>query len=169
MADEGPRNGQPSVEQLQPPPSAIVGTSFPSRNEMETALNGFAAGQGYAIIVYYKCDRGGTYKNSHNLSNGKRKRRTSSRLMDFPFKGRGDAKADGSWTFSIITSDHNHNPSSHPSGHSTHQKLCHEQLAIVKGLLDATVPPRGIPNQLEGTHGVKLELARRPVQADEKP
>ena len=50
---------------------------------METALNGFAAIQGYTIVVtrskktkrglqqiYYKCDCGGTNKNSRNPSDG---------------------------------------------------------------------------------------------------
>ena len=86
MVSEDPRESQPSLEQLQPPPAALIGTSFPSKNEMETALNCFAATQGYAIVVsrskkmrwglqqvYYKCDRSGVYKNSHNLSDGERK------------------------------------------------------------------------------------------------
>ena len=72
-----------SLEQLQPPAAALVGTKFPSRNEMETALNGFAATQGYTVVVtrskksrrgmqqiYYKCDRGGTNKNSRNPCDG---------------------------------------------------------------------------------------------------
>ena len=74
MAYEGPREDQPS---LKAPTSstALIGTIFSSRNEMESALNGLAAIQGYAFVVtrskntrrglpqvYYKCDRGGTYK-----------------------------------------------------------------------------------------------------------
>ena len=173
MACKDPRERQFSLEQLQPPPDALVGTNFPFRNEMETKLNGFASTRGYAIVVarskktrrgfqqvYYKCDRGGTYKNSHNLSDGERKRRTSSMLMECPFKRRGDADADGTWTFCITTANFNHSPSFHLAEHSTHQKLSHELVAIIKGLLDATVPPRSIQNQLKVTHGVKVLMKK---------
>ena len=122
VACEDPRERQQSLEHLQPPPAALVGISYHSRNETETILNGFASTQGYAFVVarpkrtrwglqhvYYKCDRGGKYMNCHNLSDGKRKRRTSSRLMECPFKGCGDAKADGAWNFCITTANHDHN------------------------------------------------------------
>ena len=108
--------------------------------------------------VYYKCDREGANKNSHNLSEGQRKRRTSSRLSGCHFKGRGDAKADGSWTFSIIIANHNYNPSLHPAGHSTHQNLSIEQVSVVKGLLNAAMPPQSIQNQLEVTRGVEVPI-----------
>ena len=63
------------AKQRQPPPAALIGTSFPFRNEIKTTLNWFTATQGYVIVVarskkrrrglqqlYYKCDRGGTYR-----------------------------------------------------------------------------------------------------------
>ena len=51
MACKDPRERQSSLDYLQPPSAALVDTSFPSRNEMETKLNGFASTQGYAIVV----------------------------------------------------------------------------------------------------------------------
>ena len=78
MADEDPREGPPSLNSSRPPPAALIGTIFPSRNSMEETLNGFAATLRYSIYaivvasskkkrrglqqVYYKCDRGGAYR-----------------------------------------------------------------------------------------------------------
>ena len=44
--------------------------------------------------------------------------------------------------------------------YSTHQKLSIEQVAVVKGLRDAAVPPRSIHHQLEVTHGVKVPIKK---------
>ena len=66
-----PERGTIAAKHIQPPPAALIGTSFHSRSEMESTLNGFAATQGKSIVVagstktrrglqqvYYKCDRG---------------------------------------------------------------------------------------------------------------
>ena len=146
---------------------------LPSRKEMQTKSNGFASTQWYVIVVarskitrwglqrvYYKCDCGGTYKNNHNFSDGEKKRRTSSRLMECSFKGRGDGNADGIWTFGITTATHNHSSSLYLAGHSIYQKLSHELVVITKGLLDATVPPQSIQKQSKLTHGINVPLKK---------
>ena len=47
------------------------------------------------------------------------------------------------------------------AGHLTHQKLSHELVAIIKGLLDATVTPRSIQNQLKVWHiGVNVPMKK---------
>ena len=146
---------------------------LPSRKEMQTKSNGFASTQWYVIVVarskktrwglqrvYYKCDCGGTYKNNHNFSDGEKKRRTSSRLMECSFKGRGDGNADGIWTFGITTATHNHSSSLYLAGHSIYQKLSHELVVITKGLLDATVPPQSIQKQSKLTHGINVPMKK---------
>ena len=64
MACEDPRARQPSLEQLQPPPAALVGAIFTSRTERETKLNGFASTQGYAMVVARSKKRGGVSNRS---------------------------------------------------------------------------------------------------------
>ena len=132
---------------MLPPPEV----EYASREQLEDNVQTFARGQGYAVTikssitgkrVYLKCDRGAI--NVPKIGK-ERQRQTSSRRIDCPFLLSGSfSKKRGNWKLNVLKGSHNHEPSIHPSGHSTHRKLNSEQADTVKNMTLAGVKPLGI-------------------------
>ncbi|CAG8503717.1 2674_t:CDS:1 [Acaulospora morrowiae] len=104
---------------------------FASREAVIQHVKTHAFSHGYAVcikrserdkFVYLRCDRGGTYRNSLNLTDNTCQRATSSRLIDCPFELYGKKK-DNQWYLAIKNANHNHKASKDISGHPSSRQL----------------------------------------------
>ena len=108
----------------------------------------FACGQGYNVTikssiagkrVYLKCDPGAL---NVNKLGKERQRQISSRRIGFPFLLSGNfPKRSDNRNLNVLDCSHNHAPSLHPSGHSTHRNLTSAQAYTVKNMTLAGVKP----------------------------
>jgi hypothetical protein len=108
---------------LPPPPAA-----YETRKDLIDAANAWASTQGYAMtitrstrkkgVVYLGCDRGGSHRNTHQLTDEARTRDTGSRRVECPFSVVGRLRT-GIWSLSIRVPDHNHTASDGPEAHPT--------------------------------------------------
>nr|CCA17431.1 predicted protein putative [Albugo laibachii Nc14] len=133
-----------------------------------SGINEFAATQGYGIVtkssykqrngkstVFYKYDRGGSYRNRLGLYEETRKGKTSTALVNCPFILK--AKQDNfHWTFSLIKEDHNHMPSTSTSADPVHLRLVKEMEETIVGWYDAGIPTRSIQTCLRKDHQLIL-------------
>ena len=130
-----------------PPPEV----EYASRQQLIDTVQTFARGQGCAVTInssiagkrdYLKWHRGAV-----NLPNveKERQRQTSSRRIDCPFLlSRNFSKKRVNRKLNVMNGWRNHEPSLHPSGHSTHRKLNSEQADTVRNMTLAGVKPLGI-------------------------
>lgn len=97
----------------------LVSSKFESCDELLKSVREFYYAKGYGIcirnskidkFVTLKCDRGGPYRGTRS-KNSKLKRRTSSRLINCPFRITGRKGKDGLWAFRPKNLTHNHDPS----------------------------------------------------------
>ncbi|DBA01911.1 TPA: hypothetical protein N0F65_005100 [Lagenidium giganteum] len=89
--------------------------SFASREELLRYVQAFSIAQGYAVViqksnvprgqVWLRCDLGGAYRTPPSTL---RKRKSSSRLRNCPFKLYGRRLQDKSWTLYVQNAQHNH-------------------------------------------------------------
>ena len=151
---------------LLPPPPGV----YSSRDALLDAVRAWAAAHGYAVTIgssyqgkiYLKCDRGGVYRNRHNLTNAVRRRDTGSRLTGTTFDNEkdivltelgclfsvvGSLKAD-SWELDVRHGDHNHEASKNQVAHPSLRRLTTEQKADIVGLTRAGATPRTIISAL---------------------
>ena len=122
---------------MLPPPI----DQFSSYDELLAHVRAFVLTQGYAVTIKRTrtdvngkvknvtlcCDRGGSYRNSLNLTDDLRCRQTASRLLDCPFELHG-TRRNGVWFLEVRNSEHNHEASEDMSGHPITYKgnLCND-------------------------------------------
>ncbi|KAL5704010.1 hypothetical protein ACHQM5_022490 [Ranunculus cassubicifolius] len=132
-------------EMLSPPTR-----SFHSRDELLQYVRNFSISQGYATTirdsktdkyVTIGCDRGGTYRNRMNTSMEDRKRKTSSRLIDCPFRIKGIKVDGGSWVIQTKNGTHNHEASRDMAGHPSACHLSNEEILRVNEMSKSGATP----------------------------
>ncbi|GJY05794.1 protein FAR1-related sequence 5 [Tanacetum coccineum] len=98
----------------------LATSKFESRDELLKSVREFYYAKGYGIsisnsrldkFVILKCDRGGPYRGTQS-KDSQRKRSTSSRGVNCPFRITGRKGKDGLWEFRPKNLTHNHDPSS---------------------------------------------------------
>ncbi|CAJ0638733.1 16569_t:CDS:2 [Entrophospora sp. SA101] len=93
--------------------------------------------------VTLRYDRGGSYRNSLNLTDDLRRRQTASRLLDCPFELHG-TRRNGVWFLEVRNSEHNHKASEDMSGHPITRRLNTEQRELVQQMSAAGSHPHEI-------------------------
>ncbi|KAJ4802465.1 Protein FAR1-RELATED SEQUENCE 6 [Rhynchospora pubera] len=97
--------------------SELLDLKFDTRNELLYAVRRFYAARGCVLSirssrpdknVILRCDKGGSYRNSHQLTEDLRKRKRTSRLIGCPFEVRGRKQEEGFWIVDIKEPKHNH-------------------------------------------------------------
>ncbi|KAK1392107.1 hypothetical protein POM88_011163 [Heracleum sosnowskyi] len=135
----------------------LLATCFKSREDLISSTKEIYLEQGYAIsikcsrkekYVVLGCDRGGCYRNKLNISAEDRKRKSGSRLINCPFQFRGKKQLDGSWKLKMENNLHNHESSSHMSGHPSCRQLSEEQTLVIERMTRAGVQTRQILSAL---------------------
>ncbi|CAH1767204.1 3242_t:CDS:1, partial [Entrophospora sp. SA101] len=135
---------------MLPPPI----DQFSSYDELLAHVRAFVLTQGYAVTikrtrtdvngkvknVTLRCDRGGSYRNSLNLTDDLRHRQTASRLLDCPFELHG-TRRNGVWFLEVRNSEHNHEASEDMSGHPITRRLNTEQRELVQQMSAAGSHP----------------------------
>ncbi|CAJ0824060.1 6002_t:CDS:2 [Entrophospora sp. SA101] len=138
---------------MLPPPI----DQFSSYDELLAHVRAFVLTQGYAVTikrtqtdvngkvknVTLRCDRGGSYRNSLNLTDDLRHRQTASRFLDCPFELHG-TRRNGVWFLEVRNSEHNHEASEDMSGHPITRRLNTEQRELVQQMSAAGSHPREI-------------------------
>nr|CAG8652006.1 14323_t:CDS:1 [Entrophospora candida] len=138
---------------MLPPPI----DQFSSYDELLAHVRAFVLTQGYAVTIKRTrtdvngkvknvtlcCDRGGSYRNSLNLTDDLRCRQTASRLLDCPFELHG-TRRNGVWFLEVRNSEHNHEASEDMSGHPIARRLNTEQRELVQQMSAAGSHPREI-------------------------
>ncbi|KAI9907007.1 hypothetical protein PsorP6_002778 [Peronosclerospora sorghi] len=145
---------------LLQPPISLQNQTFACRKEIETAFNNFAATQGYGIVcntsnkqrngkylVYYQCDREGRPRNRLGLTAKTRRRVSRSKRNDCPFRVIGK-EYETYWNFEVRNTEHNHDPSTHPSAHPVHLRLRPDISKTVVDLYESGVRPRNIQSHV---------------------
>ncbi|CAJ0765521.1 11704_t:CDS:2 [Entrophospora sp. SA101] len=135
---------------MLPPPI----DQFSSYDELLAHVRAFVLTQGYAVTikrtrtdvngkvknVTLRCDRGGSYRNSLNLTDDLRRRQTASRFLDCPFELHG-TRRNGVWFLEVRNSEHNHEASEDMSGHPITHRLNTEQRELVQQMSAAGSHP----------------------------
>jgi hypothetical protein len=150
---------------LQPPPPQ----AHPTREALKNALKTWTQSRSYAIttkqssakkgVVYYQCDHGGTYRNTHKLTDDDRQRSTARQVNSCPFSAVAKCKG-GQWEFSVQNDEHNHVPLRSPHAHLSLLSLDQEQQGRVEAMSAAGAKPRNITITL---HRNRSNDAERPV------
>ncbi|KAK9749122.1 hypothetical protein RND81_02G103800 [Saponaria officinalis] len=130
---------------------------FKAREELYDSLKSFFAAKGYAIsiknskkdvCVTIGCDRGGVYRDRRKNPLLSRKRETSTRLTNCPFKIQRNKKSDGLWTLELNEISHNHDASKDMSSHPSCRRLTKTEILEVETLSTSGVQPRNILSSL---------------------
>ncbi|KAL4582687.1 hypothetical protein LXL04_007245 [Taraxacum kok-saghyz] len=148
----------PGPDSLQQSENAYLTTSkFDSYDDLVKSVREFYYTKGYGIsirgsnldkYVILQCDRGGSYRAILGIS-GKRKKSTSTRLINCPFQIVGKKQGhDGAWMIKIKDLSHNHEPSEDISGHPSFRQLPSECVKTVEEMTNAGIPPRQILSSL---------------------
>ncbi len=124
---------------LLPPPPGF----FPSRADLLEFLRSWGADNGYVTVISHsaparnyasiRCDRSGTYRNTHNLSDDIPHRERGRVKTDCPFRLKAHAK-EGQWTFHVQNPSHNHPPFSSDMAPARLRTLTSEQVNRVASL-----------------------------------
>jgi hypothetical protein len=122
----------------------------------------FSVAHGYAVViqksniprgqVWLRCDLGGTYRNTLNLSQDQRKRKCSSRLLNCPFLLYGRRLQDSSWHLRVQNAEHNHEMATGAIEMVTHpiaRRLTSEQKKLVEELTEMGARPAFIVETLK--------------------
>ena len=105
---------------------SLLEVNFHSREELLVVVHKIEFKEGYVTVirrskadkcVFIGSDRGGKYRDTRMVSLEKRKRKTTSRLLNCPFEIVGRRKPEGFWKVEIKNFSHNHEPSRDMSGH----------------------------------------------------
>ncbi|KAE8214536.1 hypothetical protein CF327_g2091 [Tilletia walkeri] len=113
--------------------------SYASETAFVKEIRKFTGPKGYALVVgnsykynnlrtvHFQCDRGGTYRNSHNVNDENRRKNLSSRVSGCRFRVKLQEMADGSFFLyhekDVTRHKHNHELSSSPTVHPSLRKL----------------------------------------------
>ncbi|KAK9673230.1 hypothetical protein RND81_12G154800 [Saponaria officinalis] len=135
----------------------LRGKRFRTREELFEDVRSYFVSKGYAIsiknskknqYVTIACDRGGVYSCKSKNPLESRKRETSTRLINCPFKIQGKRKSDGLWTLDLINISHNHDASENMSGHPSCRRLTKSETSEVERLSISGIQPRNILSSL---------------------
>lgn len=137
---------------LAPPPD----NTYNSREGLLEGAKKFAAGHGYALVIersrenklWLKCDRGGTYRNRHHLTEATKKRKAHSRLLACPFRLRGAVK-EGMWSLTTVNGEHNHEASDDMRVHPSLRRLNDQARDRIRGLTEEGASPAKILQVLQ--------------------
>ncbi len=134
---------------LFPPPAGV----FDSLKNLIKSAQDWARSRGYALVirgsdgnrVFLMCDRGGEYRKRHNLTDDARQRKTATRKCKclFMLLGSRDTISDR-WSLSVLSGQHNHDPSTSPAAHPSLRKLNNDQREGLAALTASAVLPRTI-------------------------
>ncbi|KAE8219630.1 hypothetical protein CF326_g8915 [Tilletia indica] len=114
---------------LLPPPDD---EAFDTKQEGLAYLQTWAQMEGYAVTTYASskdvylyigCHKQGTYKNSHQLTDQIRKRKTSSAKSGCPFRVRLKVNHEGKWVTAVTNPSHNHPASTSPLAHAVQRRI----------------------------------------------
>ncbi|WOG84465.1 hypothetical protein DCAR_0103648 [Daucus carota subsp. sativus] len=131
--------------------------TFKNREELITYVREFGASQGYVVTikkskrdrrVILGCDRGGVYRNRHKVEEKKRKRKSSSRLINCPFEAIGK-KDDDEWVLTVKHAEHNHEALKDMSEHPYSRRFTEEEVAQIKLMTEAGLKPRQVLQALK--------------------
>ena len=129
---------------------------FESYDDLLKSVRAFYYAKGYGLsirdsqkdkYVTLQCQRSGSYRDVRNIGD-KRKRSTTSRLIECPFQIGGKKGSDGSWVFKVVNMEHNHEPSTDMSGHPSFRRLEPDDVQSVKSMTVSGIPPRQILTSL---------------------
>ncbi|PWA86891.1 protein FAR1-RELATED SEQUENCE 5 [Artemisia annua] len=134
----------------------LSSSTFESCDDLLKSVRAFYYTKGYGLsirdsqkdkYVTLQCQRSGSYRDVRNIGD-KRKRSTTSRLIECPFQIGGKKGQDGSWVFKVINLEHNHEPSTDMSGHPSFRRLEPDDVQSVKSMTISGIPPRQILTSL---------------------
>ncbi|KAF5198084.1 Spout domain containing methyltransferase [Thalictrum thalictroides] len=160
IVERNVENGQPEVidfeyedffkqGKLLPPPIK----TFQAREELLKYVQCYSLLQGYITTikdskkdqyVTLGCDRGGSYRNRTKTPIEERKRKSSSRLINCPFRIKGVKLVDGSWVLRVATGAHNHEASNDMSRSPSFCPYSKEEVVKIKEMSKSGIPPRQI-------------------------
>ncbi|PIA30776.1 hypothetical protein AQUCO_05400108v1 [Aquilegia coerulea] len=160
IVEKNVENGHPEVidfeyedffkqGKLLPPPIK----TFQDREELLKYVQCFSLLQGYITTikdskkdqyVTLGCDRGGSYRNRTKTPIEERKRKSSSRLINCPFRIKGVKLVNGSWVLRVATGAHNHEASNDMSHSPSFRPYSKEEVVKIKEMTKSGIPPRQI-------------------------
>jgi MULE transposase domain len=131
-------------------------------NALETAKN-MAVENGFCLtiknskrdknggyyMVYLKCDRGGVYRNRHNIDENSRIKGAGSKLINCPFEMK-ISHIENTWKLVIKNGNHNHPPSEDINVHSTVRKLDRNSIDLVEQMINSGSVPKTIVSTVNG-------------------
>ena len=139
----------------------LIGLSFETSDELIKKTRVFFSERGYGLsirgsrkdkYVFLGCDRGGCYQDQRNVSIEQRKRTTTSRLTDCPFKIKGKRQDNGLWMIEIRNYLHNHEASVDVTGHPICRRLSQEEIRSVEHMSKSGILLRHIISYLRQTN-----------------
>nr|GEZ85360.1 protein FAR1-related sequence 5 [Tanacetum cinerariifolium] len=131
-------------------------STFKSVDDLLKSVRAFYYAKGYGLsisdskkdeYVALQCDRSGSYRDVRSIGE-KRKRSTTSYLIECPFHIVGKKEGDGAWGFKIQNLAHNHEPFTDMSGHPSFRRLPQEDVLTFKSMTLSGIPPRQIISSL---------------------
>lgn len=126
---------------------------FDSRDLLLTYAREHAISQGYAVTtirskadknIYLGCDRGGVYHDRVNAPEGAKRRLTTTRRIDCPFRLYGKRIPGDKWELQVPNPSHNHTADNSMIGHPAARKLTEEQLQNILQMSEIGSRPRDI-------------------------
>src|SRR2546423_13662105 len=140
---------------IDPPPDRTYG----SYEEALDALTSHGMQHGYCFRLYrsrpthsavktrysYECDKSGTYRSQATIrSTGTRKTGCPFKLVIFNMKTEEDEQANDQWRLEVTNSEHNHEPSLHPSAHHVYHKRKVAETGTIQSMTHAGTRPMEI-------------------------
>lgn len=127
--------------------------AYESKDAVRASMSAYALDKGFVATtkrsdkrkIVFQCDRGGEYKNCHNLKDDNRQRRTSTRRSECKWEAKAVLKSDGLWHLRLKNPDHNHETSTDGlKGHPGARKMRQEQKDVVKNMSTVGAAPSTI-------------------------
>jgi hypothetical protein len=165
---------------MEPPIEQV----FDTREQLLASIQQHALSHGYAITtirsardrnISLGCDRGGVYKDHINALDGAKRRKTSTRRIDCPFRLYAKKLIDtDQWEIQVRNPNHNHEADDNMIGHpiARRRQFTEEQRITIQHLSDTGSKPRHIislmrkdqPNILIRQHdlyNIRADLRRK--------
>nr|GEV76541.1 protein FAR1-related sequence 5 [Tanacetum cinerariifolium] len=129
---------------------------FESCDDLLKSVRAFYYAKGYGLSIHdsqkdkyvtLQCQRSGSYRDVRNIGD-KRKRSTTSRLVECPFQIGGKKGSDSSWVFKVANLEYNHEPSTDMPGYPSFRRLEPDEVQSVKSMTVSGTPPRQILTSL---------------------
>jgi hypothetical protein len=125
---------------------------FESREQLLTFVRQHAIQHSYIVTIQRStanrqvilgCDRGGKYRDRNSASDREKRRFTTTRRINCPFRLYGKRILDGRWELKVSCSNHNHDPDN-LIGHPQARQLTSAQLHDLRRLTEVGTRPRDI-------------------------